>query len=181
MWILYESTRTWMIAESRFFAKKFGLMLLRKPDSTAIRTRWRRSNSLLTMDIEKGVTHDHPNTCSRDNPLCFARYTGDRIRICLLVCAVWSVRHNRKIFSSIIGCIISLVDPPHDDIQSSADMVTYTFAVESVAKRNLTEFVEVVSPISDASCWFGYVAKPESHMAITMYLNDHHNYQSGYC
>ena len=131
--------------------------------------------------ILKKASHDHPNTCSRDNPLCFARYTGDRIRICLLVCAVWSVRHNRKIFSSIIGCIISLVDPPHDDIQSSADMVTYTFAVESVVKRNLTEFVEVVSPISGASCWFGYVAKPESHMAITMYLNDHHNYQSGYC
>jgi hypothetical protein len=75
--------------------------------------------------------------------------------------------------------VVSRVEPPV--ITTTADLVTYTFEVESVAKGNLYEFVKVVSPISVGSCGFGDIAQDGRRLAITLYLNDDHSYQSGYC
>jgi hypothetical protein len=46
--------------------------------------------------------------------------------------------------AAFIGEIVSRVEPLRGEIRSPADLVTYTFAVESVAKGDLTEFVEVL-------------------------------------
>lgn len=83
--------------------------------------------------------------------------------------------------AAFIGRVVSRVEPPRGEIWSSADLVTYTFAVESVAKGNLPEIVEVLSPISSASCGFGDVVQEGSRLAITLRTDNGGNYQSGFC
>ena len=56
--------------------------------------------------------------------------------------------------AAFIGRVVSYIDPPMDGVWSSSDPVTYTFAVESVAKGDLSAFVQVVSAFSGASCGF---------------------------
>jgi hypothetical protein len=83
--------------------------------------------------------------------------------------------------AAFIGRIVSRVEPFRGDIWSSADLVTYTFEVESVAKGDLTEFLDVLSPIGGATCGFGDVARVGSRMAITTWTDEEGNYQSGSC
>lgn len=84
-----------------------------------------------------------------------------------------------KSYAAFIGKVVARVEPPV--IATSADLVTYTFAVESVAKGNLTEFVEVLSPISSISCGFGDIARVGRRLAITVWTDNDGNYQSGFC
>ncbi len=84
--------------------------------------------------------------------------------------------------AAFIGRIVSRVEPVREgEIWSSADLVTYTFEVESVAKGVVTEYVDVLSPISGASCGFGDVAQVGSRMAITMRTDNDGNYHGGLC
>jgi hypothetical protein len=84
--------------------------------------------------------------------------------------------------AAFIGRVVSHVDPPLDGmIRSSADLVTYTFAVESVAKGDLAEFVQVLSPISGASCGFEGGIPNGDRAGILLQIGDDGNYTSGLC
>lgn len=83
--------------------------------------------------------------------------------------------------AAFIGRVVSRVEPPRREILSTADLVTYTFEVQSVAKGNLPEFVDVLSPRSSASCGFGNVVQEGSLLAITLWTDNGGNYQSGFC
>lgn len=83
--------------------------------------------------------------------------------------------------AAFIGRVISRVNPPQKQIMSSADPVTYVFAVEYVAKGNLANFVEVLSPFSGASCGFEDGIPEGKRSGILLRIDDYGNYQSGLC
>ncbi|MBN4064896.1 hypothetical protein JYU04_04080 [Dehalococcoides mccartyi] len=60
--------------------------------------------------------------------------------------------------------------------------MTYTFAVDAVAKGSLSEFVVVQSSASGASCGFeGPLANVGGYSGILLRFDDNGNYASGLC
>ena len=83
--------------------------------------------------------------------------------------------------AAFIGQVVSYVDPPMDGIWSSSDPVTYTFAVESVAKGDLSATVQVISAFSGASCGFEGGIRNGERAGILLRIGDDGNYTSGLC